>query len=682
MLQSPFTRLLCPLTAALALAGAALAAGTGTGDISGMDPKVAPGDEFYLYANGGWLAHTEIPADRSSYGPDAVLTDLTRERIAGLIKQAQSAPAGSPARQIGDYYAAYLDEARLESQGLEPLAAQLAAIAAIGDRRALATALGATLRNDVDVLNATNLHTDNLLGLWVAQDLDEPTRYAAFLLQGGLTMPDRDYYLNPSAHMAEIRTQFQKHIGALLTLAGDAQATDEAGRIYDLERRIAAVHSTRAESESVQKGNNHWARADFEQKAPGLDWGAFFAAAGLGARGEFVVWQPGAVTGIAALVGSEPLETWKAFLRFHLLEHYAKVLPKRFADENFAFNDRVLSGIPDRQARWKEAIDATNDALGEAVGRLYVERYFPPSEKARAEAMVKNLLAAFATRIDHLTWMAPQTRARAKAKLAALHVYVGYPDHWRSYQGLEVRRDDALGNLQRSELFDLHYALAKLGKPVDRSEWVMNPQLVNAVNLPAMNALNFPAAILQPPYFDPNRDEVMDYGATGATIGHEISHSFDDQGALFDATGKLANWWTPEDLAHFKAAGERLAAQFDAYHPFPDVAVNGHQTLSENIADVAGLAVAYDAWHLTLKHPATERVNGFTREQLFFLSYAQSWRAKRREEALRRQLVTDGHAPEQYRGDTVRNLDPWYPAYDVLPGQKLYLAPADRVRVW
>lgn len=681
MVHSPLPRARW-LTAALALFGTALAAGSGTGDISGIDPKVVPGDEFFLYANGAWLAQTQIPPDRSSYGPDAVLSDLTRERIADLIKGAQGAAPGCAARQIGDYYAAYLDEARIESAGLTPLAPQLVQIGAINDRQGLARALGATLRSDVDVLNSTNLHTDNLLGLWVAQDLDDPAHYAAFLLQGGLTMPDRDYYLNPAAHMAQIRSQFQAHIEALLKLAGDAQAPEEARRIFDLEQRIAQVHWTRADSEQVAKGDNHWARAEFARKAPGLDWEAFFGAAGLPQQREFVVWQPSAVTGIAALVGSEPLESWMAFLRYHLIEHYANVLPRRFADESFAFRDRVLSGIPQRPARWKEAIDATNDALGEAVGQLYVARYFPPSEKARAEAMVKNLLAAFAKRIDKLEWMAPQTRARAKAKLASLRVYVGYPDHWRSYAGLTVRTGDAYGNLMRAELFNLHYNLGKLGKVVDRSEWVMNPQLVNAVNLPAMNAINFPAAILQPPYFDPRRDPVMDYGAIGATIGHEISHSFDDQGALFDATGKLANWWTPEDFAHFKAAGERLVEQFNAYHPLPDIAVNGRQTLSENIADVAGLAVAYDAWHLSLTQPPTAKIGGFTPEQLFFLSYAQSWREKRREEALRRQVVTDGHAPAQYRTDTVRNLDPWYDAYQVLPGHKLYLAPPDRVRIW
>ena len=516
----------------------------------------------------------------------------------------------------------------------------------------------------------------------MAQDLSDPSKYAAFLLQGGLVMPDRDYYLNPSPHMAEIRTRYQSHIERVLQLAGVADAHADAAKVYALEQRIAAVHVSRGESEDVLKGNNHWSPAEFASRAPGLDWTAFFGAAGLGARHEFVVWQPAALTGLAALVGSEPVETWKAFLRFHYIEASSAYLSKAFADEHFDFHERTLSGTPQQAPRWKLAVQETNAALGEAVGKLYVAHYFPPSEKARAEAMVKNLLAAFAVRIDHLEWMAPQTRAEAKAKLAALRIGVGYPDHWRSYAGLEVRPADAFGNAERAQMFEYRRNLAKFGHPVDRSEWVMNPQLVNAVNLPAMNALNFPAAILQPPYFDPNRDPAMDYGGTGGTLGHEISHSFDDQGALFDSHGRLRNWWTEQDYAHFKAAGAQLAAQFDAYHPFPDVSVNGKQTLSENIADVAGLSAAYDAWQNSRKPGAAPVIAGYSLEQLFFISYAQSWQTKLREAAARRRIVTDGHAPAEYRADTVRNLDPWYQAFSVQPDEKLYLAPTARVRVW
>ena len=651
-------------------------------DLAGIDRSVAPGDDFFHYANGAWLKATGIPPDRSSYGPGEQLTELTAERTAELVRNTAGAAAGSEARKIGDYYASFMDEDRIENKGLEPLQPAFRSIAAIKDRAALARALGATLRADVDVLNATNLYTENLLGLWVAQDLDDPARYLPFLLQGGLGMPDRDYYLNPSQNMADIRPKYQAHIAAVLALAHLPDAQGQAARICDLERRMAQVHWSRAQSEEVLKGNNHWTRTDFAVRAPGLDWQAFLGAAGLARQKEFVVWQPSALAGLSALTRSQPLQTWKDYLRFHAIERNAAYLPRAFVEEQFAFHGRVLSGTPQLRPRWKRAMADTNNALGEAVGKLYVQRYFPPAEKARAEAMVRNLLAAFAVRIERLGWMAPETRVKAKAKLAALKVGVGYPDRWRDYAGLKVLRGDAFGNAQRAELFEYRRNLAKLGTAVDRSEWVMNPQLVNAVNLPAMNALNFPAAILQPPYFDPQRDPAMDYGATGATIGHEISHSFDDQGALFDASGRLNNWWTRSDFAHFEAAGARLVAQFNAYRPFPDITVNGKQTLSENIADVAGLSVAYDAWRGTLKGKPAPGAGGFSGEQLFFLSFAQSWRQKIREPALRQRIITDGHAPAEYRADTVRNLDPWYEAVGVKPGQKLYLAPADRVRVW
>jgi predicted metalloendopeptidase len=495
-------------------------------------------------------------------------------------------------------------------------------------------------------------------------------------------MPDRDYYLNPSQKMADIRAKYQAHIAAVLTLAHISDADAKAARIFALEHGIAEAHWSRAQSEDVKKGNNHWATKDFGQRAPGLDWPSFFAAAGLARQSEFVVWQPSAVTGLSALTASVPLETWKDWLRFHLIEHSSAYLPKAFVTEHFAFHGRVLSGTPQQRPRWKRAVQETNDALGEAVGKLYVARYFPPAEKARAEALVQNLVAAFAARIDRLGWMAPETRAKAKAKLASLKVGVGYPDKWIDYSALEVVRGDAFGNARRAQLFDYHRNLGKLGRPVDRGEWAMVPQLVNAVNLPAMNALNFPAAILQPPYFDPHRDPVMDYGAIGAIIGHEISHSFDDQGALFDASGRLRNWWTKEDFAHFEAAGQRLVEQFNRYHPFPDISVNGRQTLSENIADVAGLSVAYDGWQLTLNGKPARHAAGFSGDQLFFLSFAQSWRQKIREPELRRRIITDGHAPDEFRADTVRNIDAWYDAFNVKPGQRLFLAPEDRVRVW
>jgi putative endopeptidase len=657
--------------------------GTGV-DVAGMDRAVAPGDDFFAFANGAWMKSTEIPPDRASYGTGAVLDELTAKRTSELIADTAkgAAPAGSDARKIGDYYASFMDEAAIEKRGFAPVQPALAAIAAINDATALARAIGGSLRADVDVLNATDLDTANVFGIWIAQDLSDPSRYAPFVLQGGLEMPDRDYYLDPSPRMAEIRTKYQAHVAAMLTLAGIGDAAAKAKRIFELEKKIAEKHAPRIDSEDVEKGNNHWSRGDFDTRAKGIDWSALLSAAGLDKQERFVVWQPQALIGVAALVRDQPLATWKEYLAFHAIERVAELLPKAFVDEDFAFFGKTVNGTPKLRDRWKRAVLVTDRALGDAIGKLYVAKYFPPAEKARAEAMVKNLIAAFARRIDKLEWMAPATKAKAKAKLAALKVGVGYPDKWRDYSALEVVRGDALGNYERASLFDYRRNLKKLGGAVDRGEWVMNPHVVNAVNLPAMNALNFPAAILQPPFFDPSRAAVFDYGSAGAVIGHEISHSFDDQGALFDDTGKLQNWWTKEDFAHFKASAEQLAKQFDGYKPFPDLHVNGKLTSSENIADVAGLAAAFDAYRLALGGKEAKKQQGFTGDQQFFISFAQSWRTKMREPAARQRVLTDGHAPAEYRADTVRNLDAWYDAFAVKPGQKLHLAPADRVRVW
>ncbi len=652
--------------------------------LSGLDRAAPPGDDFFRYANGGWIDSTEIPADRSSWGVGGALSELTAQRTADLIAETakKESPAGSLARKIGDYYGTFMDEATIETKGLKPLQPSLDRIAAISDVQGLARALGGTLRADVDALNATNFYTDNVFGLWVAQDLSDPSRYVPFLMQGGLGMPDRDYYIDPAEKMVGLRTKYREHIAAMLNLAGVVGADVKAARIFELERRIAETHASREDSADVQKGNNHWKREELPVRAPGLDWPAFLSAAGLGTAGEFVVWHPGALTGISRLVRDVPLATWKEYLTFHAIEHAGPFLPKAFVEERFSFYGKELSGTPKLRDRWKRAGSATDAALGEAVGRLYVERYFPAKEKARAEAMVKNELAAFARRVDKLEWMSPQTKARAKAKLDALKVFVGYPDRWRDYSELEVVRGEALGNQQRSELFEYRRNLKKLGQPVDRGEWAMNPQLVNAVNLPAMNAMNFPAAILQPPFFDPRRPEAMDYGAIGAIIGHEISHSFDDQGALFDASGRLENWWTKEDFAHFAESAQRLVRQYNGYQPFPDLHLNGKLTVSENIADLAGLAAAYDAYRLSLPDQEAPVVDDMTGDQQFFVSFAQAWRTKTREAALRQQVIVDSHAPGPYRAATVRNLDAWYEAFGVKPGQGLYLAPSDRVRVW
>jgi putative endopeptidase len=655
-------------------------------DPAGMDRSVAPGASFFAYANGTWLRNNEIPSDKSSYGTWSQVEDLVQQRLADLIQHPAAGPqnAGSEARLIGDYYASFMDEERIEALGLGPMHPILKSIEAIANRAQLAQFLGGTLRTDVDILNNTNFDTDNLFGLWIAQDLDHPDRYAPFLLQGGLGMPDRSYYLDASGRMADIRAKYTAHMAAILKLAGVADAAARAARIAALERRIAAVHWSREASEDVLKGDNHWPRREFGGKAPGLDWEKFFAAAGLPAtQQDLIVWQPSAVTGIAALVASQPLATWKDYLMLHALDHRAAFLPKAIVAEDFAFYGATINGTPELRVRWKRAIDATNDALGDAVGKLYAARYFSPAAKARIEAVVEQLRAAFTRRIDSLDWMAPETKASAKAKVATLKVGVGYPDRWRDYAGLNVVAGDAFGNAERSSLFEYSHQLAKLGRPVDRSEWVTEPQTVNAFNLPAMNALNFPAGTLEPPFFDPDGDAAHNFGAIGTIIGHEISHSFDDQGAAFDASGRLKNWWTPEDLAHFHAAGAKLVRQFNAYRPFPDLAVNGQQTLSENIADLGGLVAALDAYRQEVGGRRYDAdAEGFTGEQRFFLSFGQNWREKDREPTLRKHVLADGHAPDEYRASTVRNVDGWYKAFDIQPGQPLYLAPADRVAVW
>jgi predicted metalloendopeptidase len=653
-------------------------------DLAGIDKSVAPGDDFFAYGNGAWANKTAIPADRSRYGTFDQLFEKTSAEVRELIQTAAKAnpKPGSDAQKVGDYYASFMDEAGIEAKGLKPLKSEIDRIAAIKDNRSLSAYLGSTLRADVDALNSTDLYTDHIFGVWVNQAFEQPGRNAPYLLQGGLGMPDREYYLSKSPKMAAIRTKYQAHIAAVLSLAGIADADAKAARILALETKIASAHTSRADSEDVHKANNAWTRASFAKRAPGLDWNAYFAAAGLADQPDFLVWQPGAVAGTAALVSSQPVAVWKEYLTLRLIEHYSRVLPKAFAAESFAFYGTALSGTPKIRDRWKRAISATNEALGEPVGKLYVARYFPPAAKAKIEAMVKELIAAYRTRINRLAWMSPATKQKALAKLATLKVGVGYPDKWRDYSGLKIVRGDAFGNLQRSEEFEYRTALAKLHQKVDRGEWAMDPQTVNAVNLPLVNALNFPAAILQPPFFDPKADDALNYGSIGATIGHEISHSFDDQGSQFDAYGKLANWWTPADLAHFRGAAAKLVKQYNGYRPFPDLAVNGQQTLGENIADVAGLSAAYDAYRLSLHGKPAPVLDGLTGDQRFFLAYAQSWRNKAREAALRQQILTDGHAPAETRANTVRNLDAWYKAFAVKPGQKLYLKPEDRVEVW
>jgi putative endopeptidase len=647
-----------------------------------MDKSVAPGDDFFRYAVGKWVDTTQIPADRSSVGSVPVIREKAAARVHAIIEETvkANAPEGSDARKIGDYFATFMDEARIEQLGASPLKPELEAIAAIKTHQDLSAALGRSIRADVDVLNLGNFYTPCIMGLWVGEDLDDTARYRPYLLQGGLGMPDREYYLGRNARYAQLRTQYEAHIATMLRLAGFTDSKARAKRVMALEMAIARRHVPLAYD--VTKGNTVWLRSELAKKAPGLDWTAFLTAAHLNDQPRFGAWQPSALAGISRLTASQPLQTWKDYLAFHTVENGAPFLSKAFVDEHFAFNGHAVSGTPQQRERWKRGVEETSAALGEAIGKLYVEKYFPPEAKAQAEEMAHNVLQAFAARLDRLDWMGPQTRAQAKRKLANFRVMVGYPDKWRDYTGLHLFRGDAYGNWQRASLFEYRRNLAKLGKPVDRGEWFMTPQTVNALFAPSENSITLPAAILSPTFFDPNADAAVNYGALGAGLGHEVSHGFDDNGALFDANGNLRNWWTSADMDHFKAEAHKLADQYSAYEPLPGLHINGQQTSSENIADVAGLATAWDAYQLSLHGRPAPVLDGFTGAQRFFLGFAQNNRAKFRDAALRRQIVTEILAPAPYRALTVRNLDAWYQAFDVRPGQKLYLPPAERVKIW
>src|SRR4249919_1845459 len=548
-------------------------------DATGMDRAAKPGDDFFQYANGAWAKTFEIPADKSGYSSFTRLTDIAALRTRSII-----------------------DEVAKDSK-------------ATGEA-AHARALGETVRADVDIMNMTNYYTPNVFGVWISQSMDNPGENIAYLMQGGLGLPDRSFYLDASS--AETRKQYQAHVAKILSLAGDAEAEAKAARIVALETAIAKVHSTQEDTNDVKKGTNYWSREDFDSKAKGLDWAAFFAGAQLDKQPRFVAWQPGAIAGISKLVASQPLDTWKDYLRFHELDKASGLLLKAYADEAFAFYGTTLNGTPQQRERWKRGVDAVNGALGEAVGKIYVQRYFPAETKARADELVKNLLAAFDKRIDKLDWMTPETKARAKAKLATLHVSLGYPDKWHDYAGLDVRAGDALGNAQRASLFEYHRQLGKLGQAPNQDEFYMLPHTVNALNVPLENRLVFPAAILGPPFFDAAADDAVNYGAIGSVIGHEISHSFDSSGALFDESGKMQNWWAPEDFKHFEAACKALAAQYDQYEPFPGVHLRGDLELAENVADVAGLAAAYDAYKLSQQGKPEVTLEGFTPDQRFY----------------------------------------------------------------
>jgi putative endopeptidase len=652
-------------------------------DLAGIDRSVQPGDGFDQYANGAWRAANPIPADRSNIGGFLTAALLVEQRNNEIITgAAHNNPApGTNERRIADYYAAYLNRAAIDARGIAPLQPILQRIAAISDRRALSTALGASMRADVDPLNATNFFTENLFGVFVAQDLHHPAQNRAYLLQGGLGLPDRDYYVSDAAPIVRVRDAYRTYVGQMLTLMGMDNANERAQRIFDLETRIARAHAEATAAQDAHRVQT-WRRADFVTRAPGIDWDAFFQAAQLSGQDEIIAWHPEPITGIAALVGSEPIEVWRDWMAFHTASRMSAVLPQAYDDLRFSFYGRVLSGQQQQRPRERRAIQATSTALLDAMGQIYVQRHFPASARADVQQMVRNIVNAFDQRLQRATWLAPATLAEARRKVETVRVGIGYPDRWRDYSRLEIRADDAFGNAWRAQEAEYRHQLSKLGQPVDRNEWWLGAHTVNAVNLPLQNAMNFPAGILEAPFYDRTADAAYNYGAIGSVIGHEISHSFDNLGADFDAQGMLRNWWTPADLAHFREASQGLVRQYTAYQAFPDLHLNGELTLGEDLSDLAGLAAAYDAYHASLNGRPAPVINGLTGDQRFFLGYADAHRESTREATMRQLIATDGHSLGRWRIETVRNLDAWYAAFNVRPGQRMYLAPDQRVRVW
>ena len=673
-----------PIACKMAGTETSITAGTNAGiDPAAMDKSVKAGDDFYNFANGGWMKTTEIPADRSSIGGFYIADQKTEKQLGELIADIakSDAAADSEKGKIRNLYSAFLNIAAIDKAGLAPARADLDRIAAAADLKGLSRVLGEQIRADVDPLNSTNFQTDNLFGVFVTQAL-AGGEVVPYLLQGGLGMPEREYYLSADTKMAELRGKYRAYIAQLLTEAGIPDAAAKAQRIFDLELKIAQAHATRAESEDFQKSAAEWTQADFATKAPGIDWDAFFIGAQLAGQQKFGAYHAGSIPKLSALVASEPLDAWKDWLTFHLISTNADVLGSKLDAAQFGFYGTALHGTAEPRPREKRSLAAVNASMGDALGKLYVEKYFPAAAKVEVKAMVEDIKSAFAKRVESLEWMAPATKKEALQKVRTIEVGVGYPDHWNDYSSLTVTPGNAYANQQAGAKLRYAQQLAKIGKPLDKREWWMNAQLVNAVNLPVQNALNFPAAILQRPFFDPAADPAFNYGAIGAVIGHEISHSFDNNGAAFDSTGKLRNWWTAADLAKFSQSGKALAAQYDQYEPFPGLHVNGTLTLGENIADVAGLSAAYDAYRASLGGKEPPVIDGYTGDQRFFIAYGQAWASKMRDEALRGRIVTDGHAPGMYRALTVRNLDAWYKAFDVQPGDKLYLPPEQRVKVW
>jgi putative endopeptidase len=636
-------------------------------DTAGMDRSVAPGDDFFSYANGTWVKNTPIPADKARYGMFNVLDDLSKQRTREIIDE----QAKDPGSKIGAAYQSFMDEAAVEAKGLSPLDPWLSQVRSVPNKAALAKLYA----------QGEEIGISAPFRMFVGQDDKAPEQYALSMIQGGIGMPDRDYYLSTDPKLVETRAKYLDHLTNVLTLAGEKNARPRAQAILALETRVAKAHWTRAESRDANKTYNKMSLAQLQKRAPGFDFAALVH--GIGANvNDVVVAQPSAFTGEAAAIAQAPLGVLKDQLLVRSIDAFASYLPKAFDRERFSFYGTTLSGVPEQEPRWKRAVNFTTDVMGDDVSRLYVAKYFPPATKAAADELVHNVIAAMGRRIDQLEWMSPETKARAHQKLAAFTPKIGYPSQWRDMSDLTISRDDLLGNAMRSNRFEHAYEIGKLGGPIRRWEWGMTPMEINAYANFGMVEIVFPAAILQPPFFDPNADPAVNYGGIGAVIGHELSHHFDDQGAKYDLTGKLIDWWTPGDSKQFSARLDKYEKQINAYEPLPGMHVNGKLTMGENVADLAGLTVAHDAYVASLNGAPSPVIDGTTGDQRFYLGWAQVWRCESREAALRQQLLVDPHSPCAVRTDVVRNMDAWYSAFGVQPGQKLYLAPADRVRIW
>ena len=638
-----------------------------------FDSSVRFQDDLFHAVNGTWLAKTEIPADRADYGAFTVLAEQAEKDVRAIIESCASAgeKATDSEKKVGDLYASYMDEARAERLGIEPIAATLAAIDKIQTKSDLVRTLAELAR----------VGTDGVVDCSIEPDAKRSDRYILHLSQAGLGLPDRDYYWD--AKYQQKLAAYQTHVARSLTLCGIADAGRAAAQIVAFETRLAKAHWSKEENRDNVKTYNKRTRDELVRLAPGFDWKLYLDGVGAGAVTELVVAQPSYFTAVAGMADATPLGTWKAWLKWKVVRQYASLLNRALADADFAFYGGTLRGIPQNRPRWKRAVAAVEGSLGEAVGKLYVARHFPPDAKRRMDAMVKNIIAAYGQAIGELDWMGPSTKQKALAKLATFNPKIGYPKKWRDYSALSIRRDDLVGNLERAAAFEWNRRLARLDKPVDRDEWFMTPQTVNAYYNPSMNEIVFPAAILQPPFFDRTADDAANYGGIGAVIGHETGHGFDDQGSKWDGAGNLADWWTAADRAEFDRRSSALAAQYDRFEPLPGYKVNGRFTLGENSADLAGVTMAYAAYRRSLGGREAPVLDGLTGDQRFFIGWAQVWRRKHRIDDLKNRLLVDPHSPAEYRvNGTVRNVPAFFSAFQIKPEDKMYLPPNQRVKIW